>query len=157
MDMSDVNISATPSGRTTVTGGDAGETSPVTPAVFHILLALVAGASHGYGIMQEVERITGGRVKLGNATLYRSIQKMAVDGMVEEFSDPEAATDARRREYRLTALGLQAARAEAKRHQLLVQISRHLGLLADQHTARQASGRKPSRPREGSAAKGGRR
>jgi DNA-binding PadR family transcriptional regulator len=109
---------------------------PATPAVFHILLALVSGASHGYGIMQEVERLTGGRVKLGNATLYRSLQKMAVDGMVEEFSDAAAATDERRREYRLTAFGLRTARAEAQRHRLLVQVSGALGLLANSSKSR---------------------
>src|SRR5438477_6697494 len=117
---------------------DPDTVEPVTPAVFHILMALVAGASHGYGIMRESERLSGGRARIGNATLYRSIQKMAVDGLVEEFSDPAAAGDERRREYRLTPLGLRVARAEAKRIHLLVQVARRLGLLSEKRPARRS-------------------
>lgn len=102
---------------------------PTTPAVFHILLALVGGATHGYGIMQLVEQLTGGRVKLGNATLYRSLQMMAINGLVEELSDPRRQTDERRREYRLTHLGLLVARAEAGRMAELVRVARGLSLL----------------------------
>ena len=112
--------------------------TPVTPAAFHILLALLASASHGYAIMQKVERLTGGRVKIGNATLYRSIQKLAVDGLVEEFSDPAAEGDERRREYRLTPLGLRVARSEAMRLHMLVQVARRLGLLSEKRTAHPA-------------------
>src|ERR1051325_604012 len=115
----------------------AAEAAPPTPAVFHVLLALVAGASHGYGIMQEVQRLTGGTVRLGNATLYRSLQKMAVDGLIEEFSPVGAGSDERRREYRLTHLGRRAARAEAQRLAQLVGASRRLGLLP-RPTARRA-------------------
>ncbi|MGH9889393.1 MAG: PadR family transcriptional regulator, partial [bacterium] len=59
---------------------------PVTPAVFHILLALADGESHGYGIMQDVDRITNGGTRLGPGTLYRSIQRMLVDGLIEELA-----------------------------------------------------------------------
>ncbi len=87
---------------------------PLTPAVFHILLALAAGECHGYGIMQEVERLTKGRLHLGPGTLYRSIQRMLVDGLIEETKDgPDSdSDDERRRNYRLTAFGREVARAE---------------------------------------------
>ena len=60
---------------------------PLTPAVFHIMLALAGGECHGYAIMQEVERLTGGLLNLGPGTLYRSIQRMLVDGLIEETKD----------------------------------------------------------------------
>ena len=110
--------------------------APVTPAIFHILLALIAGANHGYAIMQEVPRLTHGRVRLGNATLYRSLQRMAVDGLVEEFSDPHSAADERRREYRLTALGRRTAVEESRRLQMLVAAARRLRLLGGRRAPR---------------------
>ena len=43
---------------------------PLTESYFYILLCLYQGASHGYGIMQETERLSGGRVKIGSGTMY---------------------------------------------------------------------------------------
>ncbi len=112
---------------------DSGITAllPLTPAVFHILLALADGERHGYGIMLEVDRITSGQLRLGPGTLYRSIQRMLVDGLIverKEAVDPEV-DDERRRYYRLTKLGLEVARAEAHRLDALVRASRQRGLL----------------------------
>jgi DNA-binding PadR family transcriptional regulator len=59
----------------------------LTPAVFHILLALAGGESHGYGIMLEVEELTRGCIRLGPGTLYRSIQRMLVQGLIEELEE----------------------------------------------------------------------
>jgi DNA-binding PadR family transcriptional regulator len=95
---------------------------PLTPAVFHIMLALAGGESHGYGIMLEVEQLTSGLLNLGPGTLYRSIQRMLLDGLIEETkesSDPDEDDD-RRRYYRLTKLGLEVAREEARRLETLV-------------------------------------
>lgn len=110
----------------------AAELLPLTPAVFHIMLALANGERHGYGIMLEVDRITGGRLHLGPGTLYRSIQRMLVDGLIVERKDavdPEV-DDERRRYYRLTQLGLFVTRAEARRLADLVKAARKRGLLA---------------------------
>jgi DNA-binding PadR family transcriptional regulator len=106
--------------------------APVTPAVFHILLALADGESHGYGIMQEVELFTKGDKQLGPGTLYRSIQRMLVDGLIQELSIAlhGESDDDRRRYYRLTAKGLVVARAEAQRLADLVDAARRRGLLA---------------------------
>jgi DNA-binding PadR family transcriptional regulator len=104
---------------------------PVTPAVFHILLALAEGESHGYGIMQDVDRLTSGVTKLGPGTLYRSIQRMLVDGLIEELAialDSEADDD-RRRYYRLTDKGTAVARAEAHRLADLVEAARERHLI----------------------------
>jgi DNA-binding PadR family transcriptional regulator len=104
----------------------------LTPAVFHILLALADGESHGYGIMQDVERFTNGDTRLGPGTLYRSIQRMLVDGLIEELAITlhNETDEDRRRYYRLTAKGLDAARREARRLADLVDAARHRGLLS---------------------------
>jgi DNA-binding PadR family transcriptional regulator len=104
----------------------------LTPAVFHILLALADGESHGYGIMQDVERFTNGDTRLGPGTLYRSIQRMRVEGLIEELaiSLHDEADEDRRRYYRLTAKGQAVARREAQRLADLVDAARHRGLLS---------------------------
>ncbi|GCE22487.1 PadR family transcriptional regulator [Dictyobacter kobayashii] len=98
---------------------------PLTPAVFHILLALSDGERHGYGIMQEVAWRTNNQVHMGPGTLYGSIKRMMNDGLLEESGsrpDPDL-DDERRRYYRLTDLGQRVVRAEAKRLAKLVQIA----------------------------------
>ena len=103
----------------------------LTPAVFHILLALADGESHGYGIMQDVERFTNGGTRLGPGTLYRSIQRMLVDGLIEELaiSLHDETDEDRRRYYRLTPKGLAVAKREAERLADLVDAARHRDLL----------------------------
>ena len=103
----------------------------LTPAVFHILLALADGESHGYGIMQDVERFTNGGTRLGPGTLYRSIQRMLVDGLIEELaiSLHDETDEDRRRYYRLTPKGLSVATREAERLADLVDAARHRDLL----------------------------
>ncbi|WP_020668791.1 PadR family transcriptional regulator [Amycolatopsis nigrescens] len=101
---------------------------PPTPAVFHLLLALTGGPRHGYALGQEVERLSGGRMRLGAGTLYRSLQRMRVDGLLaEEGSDTE---DERRRVYSLTAAGRRAAAEEAERLRELVRFAVQKGLLS---------------------------
>ncbi|HML15566.1 MAG TPA: PadR family transcriptional regulator [Bryobacteraceae bacterium] len=106
--------------------------SPLTPAVFHILLALADEERHGYGIMQEIALRTGGEVRLGPGTLYGTIKRMLAEGLIEECGErPEASPDEeRRRYYRLTASGRAAASAEARRLAQLVRVSRRKRLLA---------------------------
>jgi DNA-binding PadR family transcriptional regulator len=104
---------------------------PLTPAVFHIMLALAGGEGHGYGIMLEVERLTFGRLNLGPGTLYRSVQRMLHDGLIEETTELQASEedDERRRYYRLTKFGLEVAREEARRLASLVKAARDRELL----------------------------
>lgn len=104
---------------------------PLSPAVFHILLALTAGERHGYGIMQETARTSDGKVTLGPGTLYRSLRRLLADGLIEESDErpvPEL-DDERRHYYRLTPFGLQVARAEAQRLASLVRIAQSQHLL----------------------------
>ena len=98
---------------------------PLTPAVFHILLALSTGERHGYGIMKQVEADSQGKVTMGPGTLYGSLKRMLDAGLVEESDkrvDPEM-DDERRIYYQLTGVGAQALATELERYQRIVTIA----------------------------------
>ena len=99
---------------------------PLTPAVFHILLALADGEKHGYAIMQEVEGLTEGKVQMGPGTLYGSIKRMLAAGLIEESDDRPDPTldDERRRYYRQTGLGRKVLKEEAERLASLMALAR---------------------------------
>src|SRR5580658_3524874 len=89
------------------------ELVPLSPSVFHILLALADEERHGYGIMQDVARQTGNALRLGPGTLYGCLKRMLAAGLLEE-SDvrPDSQLDdQRRRYYRLKPLGEVTVRA----------------------------------------------
>jgi DNA-binding PadR family transcriptional regulator len=99
---------------------------PLTPAIHHILLALVDEERHGYGIMLEVARLTGGQTKMGPGTLYGTIKRLLRAGLIEEADerpDPEL-DDERRRYYRITKLGTEVLRAETARVSILLDAAR---------------------------------
>lgn len=99
---------------------------PLTPAVFHILLALAGGEKHGYGVMREIAQSTGERQRMGPGTLYGSIARMLASGLIEESNErPDPALDdERRRYYRLSHLGRRVAAAETVRLAELVRMAR---------------------------------
>ncbi|MGH2555564.1 MAG: PadR family transcriptional regulator [Actinomycetota bacterium] len=104
---------------------------PLSPAVFHILLALATGEMHGYAIMHEVSILSDGHVNMGPGTLYGSIKKMLADGLIEESDrrpDPKL-DDERRRYYRITEEGRRLLGAEAERLSRLVRVARSRRLL----------------------------
>ena len=83
-------------------------------ATFLILTALAGGIQHGYGIITDVERISGRRVRLRAGTLYTALERLRTDALVEV--DREEIVDGRlRRYYRLTAVGQERLAAEAAR------------------------------------------
>jgi len=99
---------------------------PLTPAVFHILVALGDGEAHGYAIMQDVVGRTGGAVRLSAGTLYGAVSRLLDDGLIEESEerpDPEM-DDTRRRYYRLTDLGSRVLVGETKRLSELLRAAR---------------------------------
>jgi DNA-binding PadR family transcriptional regulator len=101
-------------------------TTPLTPAVLHILLALAAQERHGYGIMKQVDADSQGRVRMGPGTLYGSIGRMIDAGLIRESErriDPDL-DDERRIYYRMTALGEQALAAELQRYRDVVAVGR---------------------------------
>jgi DNA-binding PadR family transcriptional regulator len=110
---------------------------PLTPPMFHILLALADRERHGYHIMQEVEERTEGKMRLGPGTLYGSIKRMLSDGLIEESDErPDAEMDdERRRYYRLTDFGYRVASAEAERLASLVKTARVRKLLTKAGTS----------------------
>jgi DNA-binding PadR family transcriptional regulator len=104
---------------------------PLRPSVFHILLALVDGDLHGYGIMQEVAEHTAGQIKLGPGTLYGSIKRLLVDGLIveaDERPDPSL-DDERRRYYRLTDFGQRVLKAEVGRISRMVSVAQRKRLV----------------------------
>lgn len=102
------------------------QTPPLSRVAMYILLAIGPEERHGYAIMHEVRRITGGAVKLGPGAIYTTIKRLLADGFIEESDerpDPEL-DDQRRRYYRLTALGRSVAAAEVRRLETLLSNAR---------------------------------
>ena len=99
---------------------------PLRTNWFHILLSLVGGEQHGYGIMQEVLERTEGKVRLWPATLYGSLKRLIEEGLIAESGDRPAPEfdDARRRYYRLTPLGQRVLDLESERLHELVRVLR---------------------------------
>jgi DNA-binding PadR family transcriptional regulator len=104
---------------------------PLTPAVFHILLALSEGERHGYAIMQEVAESTNRQINMGPGTLYGTIKRLLEAGWIEESDRrPDAKVDdERRRYYRLTGLGLRVVEAEARRYNEMAKLVRRKRLV----------------------------
>ena len=105
---------------------------PLTPAVFHVLMALAQDERHGYAIMREVAETTNSRVKMGPGTLYGTIKRLLEIKLVEE-SDRRPDTsldDERRRYYKLTGLGAAVLKAEALRYQQSTELARAKHLFA---------------------------
>ncbi|MFU8773775.1 MAG: PadR family transcriptional regulator, partial [Anaerolineales bacterium] len=94
---------------------------PLTEATFFILLSLAPGPKHGYGIMQEVELLSDGRLKLSTGTLYGGIKRLLEIGWIEKVEHPEEGAPPReRRLYQLTDIGRSILKAETERMQQLV-------------------------------------
>ena len=101
---------------------DPEELLPLQAAVFHILVALADRERHGYGIMQDIDARTDGKMRLSPGTLYGSIKRMLEQGLIQECDqrpDPEL-DDERRRYYRITSFGLSVAGAETERLSKLI-------------------------------------
>lgn len=103
---------------------------PLTPVAFEILLALAGEERHGYAIMRSVEDRTGGRLSLHPGTLYRALGRLADAEWIEELEErPDTdRDDERRRYYRITELGREVARAEARRLAGQLGAAREVGL-----------------------------
>ena len=104
---------------------------PLPEATFHILMAVAEDDRHGYAIIQEVATRTDGMLKLSPGTLYRSIQRMLEQGLIQETAERPAPEldDERRRYYRITSFGRAVARAEARRLAQLVKLARESGFV----------------------------
>jgi DNA-binding PadR family transcriptional regulator len=103
---------------------------PMRRVEFHILLSLVAGARHGYGILQDIgERDEIAVPDIG--TMYRALARMVENELIQPTvrqSAPDA-TDERRNYYQITELGVRVAKAEARGLEALTRAARTGGLL----------------------------
>jgi DNA-binding PadR family transcriptional regulator len=103
---------------------------PLSPHQFQILLALVDGERHGYGIILEIAERTRGAMRPGTGTLYTALARLVGDGLIAESARRPPATDDddRRRYYKLAPLGRAVLRAEAARLDALVRQARGKGI-----------------------------
>ena len=95
----------------------------LTPAMHHILLALLQAERHGYAIMQAIEVLTDGAMSLGPGSLYTSIRKLLDAKLIEESDERPDVDDERRRYYRISGAGRAAVAAETKRLAQLVRFA----------------------------------
>ena len=95
---------------------------PLTPLAFQVLLALAGTDRHGYGIIREVDERTDGLIRLRTGTLYTLLQRLSEEALIEDAPAPadDTSDDARRKYYRLTALGRTVLGAEARRLESLI-------------------------------------
>lgn len=82
---------------------------PMTETAFYILLCLQK-PNHGYGIVQMVERMTEGEIRLTPGTMYGSLSKMEKDGLIQFVREEE-----KRKIYQITVLGTEVLQIEKKR------------------------------------------
>ena len=104
---------------------------PLKPVVFQVLLSLVDGERHGYGIVQDIAVRSSARLQIEPGNLYRTLRFMLDEGLIE-LSDrrpPPGEDDERRRYYRMTKFGQRVASAEAARLVELVADARSRKLL----------------------------
>lgn len=99
---------------------------PLSPAMFHVLVALAGEDLHGWAIMKEVSRATDGKIHLSPGTLYGLVKRLLRDGLIVESKErpPRRWDDQRRRYYALTALGREVAEAEVERMRRALAVAR---------------------------------
>lgn len=98
----------------------------LTEAGYLILLTLSNGPAHGYRMMQVINDVFRSDLRMGPGTLYRTLQRLVTDGLIEEVEErgEEGADPERRRAYQLTGLGLEAANDEMGRLDALVRLGK---------------------------------
>lgn len=94
---------------------------PLTEPVLLILLSLAEQPRHGYSILQDVARISGGRVRLSTGTLYGALRRLLEDGWIEQFEEDESPRG--RRAYRLSAAGRRNLQLEVDRMKQLTKLA----------------------------------
>ena len=90
---------------------------PMTETAFYILLCLKK-PNHGYGIVQKVEKLTDGAIRLAPGTMYGSLSKMEKDGLIQFIREED-----KRKIYQITELGLEVLQLELKRIERLYRIA----------------------------------
>lgn len=104
---------------------------PLSPPVYHVLLALGENTMHGYGLMQAFRDMTDGSDLLLPGTLYATLARMVETGLLAEASPPETGADRRRRYYRVTDWGRRVGSLESARLARLLTLAERQGLAPD--------------------------
>jgi DNA-binding PadR family transcriptional regulator len=109
---------------------------PLTAGMFQVLIALADGEKHGYAIIKEVARRTGGQISLSAGTLYTIVRRFEEEGVIAESAErPDPALDdERRRYYRITDFGRALAQAEAHRMETALGMARTKNLIRKART-----------------------
>lgn len=98
---------------------------PLREPTFFILLSISTEKKHGYAILQEVEALSKGKIRLSNGTLYGALTRLQDQGLIERVESDEPQTSGKpRKAYRLTQTGLVVLEAEVERLNALVQTAR---------------------------------
>jgi PadR family transcriptional regulator, regulatory protein PadR len=97
--------------------------SPMSAAAFHVLLALASQDLHGYGIIQEVARLSNGQYRIGPGTLYDNLKKLINSGWVKDSEEERLVGDEKRRMYRLTEEGRNALKADVSRMKSILRVA----------------------------------
>lgn len=115
---------------------DPNDLLPLTPAMFHVLVALASGELHGYAVIKDVAERTAGNVQLGTSTLYGIVKRLLADGLAVESKRRPAADedDERRRYYRLTPFGRDVVNAEIRRLEATLQAAKGVSILRKTNT-----------------------
>lgn len=93
---------------------------PMTEAAYYILLALLK-PGYGYGMMQRIKELSGGRIEMGPGTMYGALTRMHKEGLIRMTED-----EGRRKNYAITEAGRQALHAEYERLKQMVQDGQNL-------------------------------
>ena len=96
---------------------------PLTHPIYHILLVLAVGERHGHGLRRAIVASTEGRMRVGNGSLYRSLDVLLTAGLIGETRGVIDDALAPRRLFRLTDLGERIARAETERLVQLIAVA----------------------------------
>ena len=104
---------------------DSQEFLPLREPTFFILLSISTGQKHGYAILQEVETLSKGKIRLSNGTLYGALTRLQGEGLIERIPSNEPGTSGKpRKAYQLTKIGMEVLQAEIDRLALLVNTAR---------------------------------
>jgi DNA-binding PadR family transcriptional regulator len=88
---------------------------PLSPLVFHLMLSLLDGELHGYGMNKAIETRTEGEISLEAGSLYHTLQRMVKGGLIRDSEEQLGGNSRRRHNYRMTEFGYLVLEAEEQR------------------------------------------
>jgi DNA-binding PadR family transcriptional regulator len=92
---------------------DVEDAKPLTEPVLLILMSLAGKPRHGYALMQDIEVLSNGRVRLSTGTLYGALRRLLEDAWIERFEQEDTSRD--KQAYRLADAGRRQLRQELDR------------------------------------------